>query len=1082
MAQNKVWTLAADGVPSDANKISEVGDLWTLRQVLDTPDTCDALDETNRWLLVETGTGTMVATAGKFHCQCLVDGDNAYIDSTLAANPWKITGNFDFQLDFSGLSDTSGHTEGKVYARIQLAPDLTSGANYATIDREMQNGGQNSYRFRVTAGSVDKLDVRVNTSDTSGKLRIVRTNTDDIAGYYWNGSAWVQIGTTVTDGFSTDTEVRITQYYYYQGDGDPGQIDIDLDNITLTTGSLTNGYYRDNPTVEYAVGDAGYADAKWTRGSFAATEGGTGSVTYDDGVGNSSPPDYVGAYVTKANLKARGTGTGRYYIVKGKLTSDGSQTCTLDALSIPYSEVYSETGLGVSMSLGGAAVDHAIRDETGTAQAITITNRHTEEFKPAPDFAGAYTLLIGGSRIDIAAKLLTFEELYVSWRQPRTFVFNEKAIHYNPSYSVGNLVYLFVHDEDGNDVCRFGGRIEQVSHVGQPGAELVRYHCVGWRVVSNDVYVCDPDLGHPHVLFNTPPTDVVNYNAARYWRTCGQIIKWLIDEHHDELVAAGVIIGDGYIQDELDLLDVVPPQILFENMTFDEAIQLVMCYEPSYAYQIRPETKTYRFTKLNGMASRTLEFGPQDVATDKLLSNLLEPSIRNRFTAIEIHGGFQQVNDIVTLDGGGLTKDWDQTLEADWTLQKAYQAGSTDSGTGRSDATSTFYDTTKSWTTDEWVNGVLQVSWDEEFWGGGVTYHHKKRVKVVDNNATAITIEGVWGSTFANKSNLAYSLESAYTEYRWVYSRWLVTDEAKRNIAPYRTTDTSDTDEYILHDDEGLPPAVLAYYVLTGGGPPEVTAWLVVSSQFEYSEGRFFTPPLYAPLSGSPNVEGDCECVSDVKLLFAYYTGTLSVRYPESGYAGTAYTVAGIERVLKIYDPAFRYITDSGQFARLAEERLDAFKDIIYEGRVPIKDLYWSLANLDRLININGLDRDGNDIVTGFESVDAVPFSIRYRFFEKITELELSSDYSQVGNSSYEEIRRRLMQNQQYFMNRWRDKELTNISSRVDRWGEGPMGYGGQAFGAVGGSNVMRVTADDESGLLAQPETGWVWLYGPYCC
>ncbi len=276
-----------------------------------------------------------------------------------------------------------------------------------------------------------------------------------------------------------------------------------------------------------------------------------------------------------------------------------------------------------------------------------------------------FTLTINGVPQDLASKRLSLDSLAVSWAGPRELRFIEHAPHNAASYGVEDAVTLSV---DG--AVRFRGRIKRADLAGAPNAEHVAYTCLGLRELAKGVWVRDPAHGFPRVVFNAPDDDD-DYDASRAGLTVGEMVAWLFDEHAALLRAAGAIAdapAAGYVQAELDALDVVPPKVVLDSAHFDDALEALLRFQPAHRLVADPATQTFHFREVAALPAKTVTYN----SADRPLSALLRPSTEGRATAVEIHGPMRPVNETLCLSTGGLAKLWNAALEADWTWAKCF--------------------------------------------------------------------------------------------------------------------------------------------------------------------------------------------------------------------------------------------------------------------------------------------------------------------------------------------------------------------------------------------------------------------------
>ena len=283
----------------------------------------------------------------------------------------------------------------------------------------------------------------------------------------------------------------------------------------------------------------------------------------------------------------------------------------------------------------------------------------------------AYALSVNDVEQDLSTNRISLESLDVSWSAPRSFRFVQNVPHTDAAYSVEDAVVLTV---DGH--VRFRGRVKRIELEGVPNAERVVYTCLGLRELAKDVTVHDPTHGFPRVVFNASFDDD-DYDAARSGKTVGEIIKWLFDEHAAGLRSAGVIAAapaTGYVQNELDQLDVVPPKVVFDSQDFDGALSDLMAFQRGWRFIAGPDGQTFHFKKVSALSTKTVTYN----SSDKPLSAVLRPSTEERATAVRIYGPMQPVNETLYLSTNGLTKLWNADLETDWSWTKCFDPDNDD--------------------------------------------------------------------------------------------------------------------------------------------------------------------------------------------------------------------------------------------------------------------------------------------------------------------------------------------------------------------------------------------------------------------
>lgn len=85
------------------------------------------------------------------------------------------------------------------------------------------------------------------------------------------------------------------------------------------------------------------------------------------------------------------------------------------------------------------------------------------------------------------------------------------------------------------------------------------------------------------------------------------------------------------------------------------------------------------------------------------------------------------------------------------------------------------------------------------------------------------------------------------------------------------------------------------------------------------------TPSGFAFADGKPY---------DVRVVVPYNRGGMEARVPTTGYRGTAYTSAGITRIMEVHVDDWQWIGDRPDILKLADEHLKTMQDIIYTGSI----------------------------------------------------------------------------------------------------------------------------------------------------
>lgn len=184
------------------------------------------------------------------------------------------------------------------------------------------------------------------------------------------------------------------------------------------------------------------------------------------------------------------------------------------------------------------------------------------------------------------------------------------------------------------------------------------------------------------------------------------------------------------------------------------------------------------------------------------------------------------------------------------------------------------------------------------------------------------------------------------------------------------------------------------------------------------------------------------------KLVYAKYVTSLSVRVPETGFEGTAYTVAGMEVEKAVYDDSlaigYEYgnpVTSEDRIAAMAalgRAQLDRNKDIVWTGGCVLDGIDYSWSRLNRRVNFVANDGNGGTVATGWDAIDAWVTDVDYDYAERTTTLTFSSDRQELIGEDVAQLKQRL-NIKALEQRQWSESELlfrTNLNWRGDTYRE----------------------------------------------
>ncbi len=273
-------------------------------------------------------------------------------------------GGYSIQIDFSNVVWGTNGTK----VRLLYFISYTNATNYTQMIFENFGGTTIAYRAQtITDGVVSTTDSAVKT-DTSGKLRIRYSGTITYLEYWDNISAWVTLRS------KDSANHQAPAYFYirtYQTGTSSAATTNDWDNLVINSGTISKGYYKDSPEVVFNQ-VTGCTAVDWS--TFASTEGGTGSVKYKRSLSGGA---YSG-WLTKAALIALGVEACSYFDLTSQLISDGTQTVTLDDLTVDYTPASITAQVSANCNAGDLwSSDIDVEVQTSVAGLLSTLNQAT---------------------------------------------------------------------------------------------------------------------------------------------------------------------------------------------------------------------------------------------------------------------------------------------------------------------------------------------------------------------------------------------------------------------------------------------------------------------------------------------------------------------------------------------------------------------------------------------------------------------------------------------------------------------------------------------------------------------------------
>lgn len=249
--------------------------------------------------------------------------------------------------------------------------------------------------------------------------------------------------------------------------------------------------------------------------------------------------------------------------------------------------------------------------------------------------------------------------------------------------------------------------------------------------------------------------------------------------------------------------------------------------------------------------------------------------------------------------------------------------------------------------------------------------------------------------------------------------KWQITDSTKRNLARIIPGG-------MFVDDSQYNLGGTSYMQRQINGPTlqvtyddGVTWWTATGLKWDQKTGIVETPFAMCQYDPAGSPSNPYKLPTNARLFYGYFGAPLEVRAPSSGFEGSAYTVAGMAVEKKEYDDMLSVGYEKGtpvttearlaQYAKLAQAKLDVYKDIIYTGGCTISGIDLDFHMLQKRICFAGVDGSGGTITTGWESINAILTDVEYDFDGiGLTTLTFSSDAAQYLQQSTDALRQQL--------------------------------------------------------------------------
>jgi hypothetical protein len=524
------------------------------------------------------------------------------------------------------------------------------------------------------------------------------------------------------------------------------------------------------------------------------------------------------------------------------------------------------------------------------------------------------------------------------------------------------------------------------------------YRALGLKYAANWIPVTAVD-GSGLIRFNVSPTDIFNYSASMAGQSVGQILAYCLTLHSTVLAAAG-ITTDSTTASQLAALTLVPNSEV--DVRGERLWQPLEAVCQQWARNIRLVILPSGLVRVIDITTGTAE--SFTVGTDDIDIPLLRYNWTNCATRVVVRGqgliepGYVETAIVNSVQS--LTPAWNNTEQNNWNLQAfTNPSGATDNGSCTVASATTINCTSVngslSLATNYWdtVQGWIYVSYSL---GTGLTFTESRAITASTSTSTGVYTVTV-NYAFTNTNYDSYKIIGTAVPLSagglsLVWRLYNVTDPgsqiADHLVRMFPTQVPFEIPGQAASALTSAPTCQIQYQ--TNGGLGSVTEGTYAPFQVLPATGQIlFTQPVVMVNNSSAQLATGGSSVtapSNIIALLPYSRGALEAIYPPNSggspvYAGTAYSVNGLQRTQYVDVPSWTYYGDVSVLNSLAQMLWQAVSNTIIEGTISFKGLNTTMAGPTGgatpgyVLNIHG-----NGYTTGLETA-AVPVraqTVRY--------------------------------------------------------------------------------------------------------
>ncbi len=581
-------------------------------------------------------------------------------------------------------------------------------------------------------------------------------------------------------------------------------------------------------------------------------------------------------------------------------------------------------------------------------------------------------------------------EFQASYDSGKTLSFYEipNTVYGQPSYTLNDTVALQANFGSGLKTY-FTGRIKYLEARGENHAEGITYTAVGQHQLADDVEVVNLN-GFPEFLVSA--SGYATSYGVTYYNSVRDAMTSLFSVNATRLGSAGV-------PSAVDVSGISTTAMVNRDLTlrggFFSAVRELAALDPGVKPYFDDVTQTWKF--INVLNSTALVL---DVRSINLQAHSYSMSSDRKFTAVRLvdDGSEAQETQIYTPVNFGcyqIAPEWDTSLQNSWTSALGSHPMLQDGETYNP-----YYDVYRTYR----VIGRVTVPYNPSVIApieGGVPLPLDGSVQIwfrPYSYVASLTISAYPTDTASRKRKLVTIIASAYGP-----SNGISEDDGTFTTVPTMTLSYT---RVTYRDADGLerlasvaPDQVIPIYRSTTDQYGTIISTTVVSSDVAGILLRMASPLAWGNLDVPGGALAPAALDIDRYGVFAtwFYSSPsvgsiqsyMSFRYPTSGFTGTAYSVAGLEKEKVVY------VKRSQLNSSYASKLLAAASNLSVSAALPIEGgVMAELLNLDRLIILKDATKP-----TGIHSIAVPLVSYTYTFGKRgLSTLQISSDLNDVVN------------------------------------------------------------------------------------